>query len=206
MDVWTEWEKIRPRAHECQSRPVAFFKANMSLTVGRDYPWLSGELHNLFGRMGYGPGDREYDGDGWPPPEPGARGLMDLFLRMLREAKPKSIFLQPVAKAKNIINAMTRVKLSRLDSAIWTLYGRIAAYRSPYALGAARVYLWIWRDFEQYELAAYGLANILVEPVTRRKSLAETVQRKFLLQRERACLPAVVPQPARQIIQTAGVA
>ena len=206
MDVWSEWEKIRPGAHECRSRPVAFFKANLSLTVGRDYPWLSGELHNLFGRMGYGPGEREYDGDGWPPPEPGARGIMDLFLNTLRETKPKSLFLHSSAKAKNIIRAMTRVKLSRLDSAIWKLYGRIAAYRSPYALGAARVYLWIWRDFEQFELTAYGLANILVAPVSRRQAMAETVRRKFLLRKERAYTPVFFIPQERQIVQTAVVA
>ena len=47
------------------------------------YPWMTAELFELEGYLGWGPGHREYDGEGYPDPTPDAPDRLQWFQTML---------------------------------------------------------------------------------------------------------------------------
>jgi len=59
-------------------------KEQLREKVCRHYPWLASELFELEGYLGVGPGHRDYEGEGFPPPTPDAPDKLQRFMDVLR--------------------------------------------------------------------------------------------------------------------------
>ena len=73
--------------------------------VCRDYPWLAFELFDLEGALGWGPGHREYDGDGFPPPLPDAQNRLRAFETIFEQVPPDNVFPDLIQEADGIKKA-----------------------------------------------------------------------------------------------------
>ena len=67
--------------------------------VCKGYPWLACELYGLEGDMGWGPGFRKYEGDGYPPPLRHAERKMQAFLSVFRYTRPDDVLVEMLKEA-----------------------------------------------------------------------------------------------------------
>lgn len=185
-----EWRELSQ--HGFLPEEVDRFRGNLRFAVCRKYPWLSAELFALEGLLGWGPGFREYDGEFFPPPLPEAPGQMTRFLQLLSQMYPNSVLADLIGRAEKGIGSasQTRMLITALNARIKTrehvvrlLYARIANQHSPYTLGGARMFLFLWTHQRHYALATAGIIWLLHQPLIPVQVRAETVRRKLMLQR-----------------------
>ena len=62
------------------------------------YPWLTAEFFELEGYLGWGPGHREYDGEGYPNPTQDAPDRLQWFLDRL--GPPSDMLADLLTEAK----------------------------------------------------------------------------------------------------------
>ena len=86
-------------------------KEQLREKVCRHYPWLVSELFELEGVMGWGPGHRDYEGEGFPPPVPDAPDRLQRFMDVLRQIPESDMWQELVYEMKGVRRAS---KLSAL--------------------------------------------------------------------------------------------
>lgn len=158
------------------------------------YWWLTGELWELEGSLGWEAGHREWDDSYMPPEEPGAWAKLKRFLRQLAETPRSEVIphmLMTVDDETNVsLEARTfRRLMERTDEdmhrAVWFIYDRILRIGTVYQLGAAREFFRMAETGSRF-LAVCGMVLILVRRLSRLKATQEHV----MLRRFRAARPA----------------
>ena len=186
------------------------FRQRLRFSVCRDYPWLVSELFRLEGVLGWGPGFREYEGDFFPPPLPGSYATMVEFLEVIskipRDAVLSSMIREAVcgrstSRCSSLLATALCARKECRHSVVNKLYAKIAEAHSPYVLGGARLYLFMWLLHRRYALSAAGLTWLLHNPITRIKARAETVRRKWLAQQRDASQVWEAGEPEKAIVQ-----
>ena len=100
-----------------------------------------------------------------------------------------------------------KAREARRPDIINLLYGRIAEKHSQYMLGGARMYLYQWRDYQNYNLAVAGLIWMLHNPITPEK-VAMVIRRYCTHTPQRGSkvvvpemLPVFAEQPQKVVVQ-----
>ena len=203
-----EWETLR--SLEFLEPRLDHFRQRLRLTVCRDYPWLVSELYDLEGLLGWGPGFRDYDGDFFPPPMPGSSQKMREFLEVLSRL-PRDALLPDLirdaardrcsSRCSRLLSVALCARKGCRHSVVDKLYGKIAEAHSPYVLGGARLYLFMWLLQQRYALAAAGLSWLLHNPISKLKARAETVRRRRALWQSTEQAAYEIPQAEPVVVQ-----
>lgn len=203
------WPNIAPL--QSDSLETESFRQNLRFLVARDYGWLASELFGIEGDLGWGPGNREWDGDFFPPPTDDSWAHMTTFLRTLASVRKDHELLDMLADAsrgtwktiagKYITSAVNAREASH-GGLISFYYGKVAECRNSYTLGAARVYLAMWTQQHKFRLAVAGLVRLLFQPLSKLTVRAETVKRRVGSQFQRICPSVEQVQPCALAIQT----
>jgi len=129
--------------------------AELLLVVCTRYWRLTGELHDLLGDLGWGPGnDRDWDENQlYPPQRRGCYRLLKNFITDLCLLPPDTDLSHLVASvdranARSIEATLLRFLITLTDRSFgqqigYSLYDHIADHRTEYELGAARSYYWM---------------------------------------------------------------
>jgi hypothetical protein len=187
MTLSEEWQELL--LYKFPEPMVVDFRDRLHITVGQDFSWLTGQLYELEGYLGWGPGSREYDGEGYPPKFSWSNYTMKAFLKTLEEVDSDMWIVgllfeaQEQGKFSENIAVRTLAACLRKRQAYWQetvdfMYGRIASVWPSYVLGAARIYRLIWERQAKYALAVAGLSRLLYYPISYTSAESETVRRR----------------------------
>ncbi len=155
--------------------------------VVRHHWWLAGELFDVSGRMGWGPGFYDLEE---PDPEKGIKALQK-FVTMLVELPFSSAVDDLIGSVMDLQNRSIEARAMRytlnisgkenMGYAVDYVYDRIADRGSEYMLGAARKYYAYYADNGgEPEVALAGLVLILTRGLNSLKVRAECVKlRRF---------------------------
>jgi hypothetical protein len=81
-------------------------------------------------------------------------------------------------RISRMLAACSSLRLAQRNDTINLLYASVCSAYSHYSVGAARIYLSLWRERNQFLLSTVGLLWLMHYPLTRMKALAETARRK----------------------------
>lgn len=155
----------------------------------------AGEYFELEGRLGWGPGHREWEGESdYPPMEQGAVDSLRMFLHKLASMSPEPI-LAKLAKSEDKAGVIFRKTVLGSKAGEYrileVIYSKIANLRTPYELGAARPFFKLWSDLGRFEAAMAGLVAILVKGLDRKQVQREMVFASMPVLAERVTQPAI---------------
>ncbi len=192
VQMWTDFDY----SEDTSSKAVKKFKADLDFIVARDYPWLTGELYTVEGELGWSIGHRDDFNDEYyfsPPETLSARSQMKNLLQAMDDVEPDTSLTDAIDEAyygkpstkyakelkKFLVYAKDDVSEQKKTYIVTQAYSLIASRRTPYVLGAARIYRAIWRDKKNLPFILAGLLKLYYEPLTRIEVGAETVRRKI---------------------------
>ena len=191
MDVATlsrEWQRIGPLGLEAKTRDVEHFKQRLRLIVARDYGWLVSELYDIEGKLGWGPGHREWDEDGYPPPTEDSYAHMTTFLRTLASVHVDTGLVEALREASDgrwksvagkYIAKSLHARETIRNSVILRYYGWVADTRNEYTVGGARIYRYLWEQQNLFWLSCAGLIWLLFNPLNTILARAKTAEMRI---------------------------
>lgn len=203
------WRHVRQMPGEENIRQ---FRERLHLIVGRDYRWLASELFEIEGELGWGPGVREWGGDGYPPATAASAAMMETFLRTLESSQKDDTLILSLWDASRgrvtdtfsrMLTKYLKVRDVNRHAVIQHFYARVATTRSVYTLGAARIYLLLWLRQRRFKLALAGLLHLLLHPLNKLVVRAETVRRRKHSAFRRGDLVSQRAQPVVLAVQQA---
>jgi len=164
-------------------------KAYLRRIVCVGHWFLAGELFTLEGKLGWGPGHRDWDGDGLPPRTKAAANRLCGFVFDIASIPPDNRTLNlanALAKGTdktllecrtfNYINNKASVvyerRRDRMTAIASFLYDRIVEQKSVYEIGAARIFYLVDEAFPSY-VAMAGLLLILVRGISSISALSK---------------------------------
>jgi hypothetical protein len=156
-------------------------------TVCEHYWWLSGELYDLEGDLGWSAGFHSWEGDSYfPIPQPNPAARLHRFIDCLAElpfsssvSHLKQLYrskVNPKALEPRMIQFLFTKFPGHPEEAVAFAYNRIATVRSEYELGAARPFLRLSLDDGLHLSALAGLVMILCRGLSQLTVRADMVK------------------------------
>jgi hypothetical protein len=134
----------------------------LSNIVAMNYWYMAGNLYELLGDIGHGPGHREdwYEGDYYPKPYRNARTLLSNFIDDLSILQIDRKTLDKFKKDETFILAM-RLVPTYGKQILSRPYQIIVLRKTDYQIGAARIFLSLILDNTDKESEEVGLAGLI---------------------------------------------